>query len=237
LAQKTSCYTQYRYDFIAIAPPSSKEWLRGLDSNQDNQIQSLVCCQLHHPGVDEGNSNYLAVDRFANLHSSSANSRESAVDSPGMFGTGFIAFRTSSIPRYCSKPNACSTYKRNERERLRDSQSPCPRISGSACTTADLQIRLRQNCTHDCAVFHAMATCVELAGTRLAKIQRESIARKSDWQSDSELRARSTPIDNICGRRAQQKGRTDARPFLLQRPLPGLRVFAAVPPPRSAGIF
>ena len=26
-------------------------WLRGLDSNQDNQIQSLVCCQLHHPGV------------------------------------------------------------------------------------------------------------------------------------------------------------------------------------------
>ena len=34
--------------------PSSqkrKDWLRGLDSNQDNQIQSLVCCQLHHPGV------------------------------------------------------------------------------------------------------------------------------------------------------------------------------------------
>src|SRR5438128_11373526 len=31
----------------------NKEWLRGLDSNQDNQIQSLVCCQLHHPGVVE----------------------------------------------------------------------------------------------------------------------------------------------------------------------------------------
>src|SRR5712691_5134763 len=30
-----------------------KDWLRGLDSNQDNQIQSLVCCQLHHPGVVE----------------------------------------------------------------------------------------------------------------------------------------------------------------------------------------
>jgi hypothetical protein len=26
-------------------------WLRGLDSNQDNQIQSLVCYQLHYPGV------------------------------------------------------------------------------------------------------------------------------------------------------------------------------------------
>ncbi len=26
-------------------------WLRGLDSNQDNQIQSLVCCRLHHPGA------------------------------------------------------------------------------------------------------------------------------------------------------------------------------------------
>ncbi len=27
------------------------DWLRGLDSNQDNQIQSLVCYRLHHPGV------------------------------------------------------------------------------------------------------------------------------------------------------------------------------------------
>jgi hypothetical protein len=27
-------------------------WLRGLDSNQDNQIQSLVCCRLHHPGAE-----------------------------------------------------------------------------------------------------------------------------------------------------------------------------------------
>jgi hypothetical protein len=26
-------------------------WLRGLDSNQDNQIQSLVCCRLHYPGA------------------------------------------------------------------------------------------------------------------------------------------------------------------------------------------
>ena len=64
LARKTSCHTQYRSDFITIAPPSAKEWLRGLDSNQDNQIQSLVCCQLHHPGVDDGNSNYRAVTRF-----------------------------------------------------------------------------------------------------------------------------------------------------------------------------
>jgi hypothetical protein len=30
-----------------------KKWLRGLDSNQDSQIQSLECYQLHHPGVVE----------------------------------------------------------------------------------------------------------------------------------------------------------------------------------------
>ena len=34
-----------------LFPLERKDWLRGLDSNQDNQIQSLVCCQLHHPGV------------------------------------------------------------------------------------------------------------------------------------------------------------------------------------------
>src|SRR5437879_8717204 len=36
-----------------LGSQNRKEWLRGLDSNQDNQIQSLVCCQLHHPGVVE----------------------------------------------------------------------------------------------------------------------------------------------------------------------------------------
>jgi hypothetical protein len=28
------------------------DWLRGLDSNQDNQIQSLVCYRLHYPGAE-----------------------------------------------------------------------------------------------------------------------------------------------------------------------------------------
>jgi hypothetical protein len=28
-----------------------EEWLRGLDSNQDNQLQRLACYQLHYPGV------------------------------------------------------------------------------------------------------------------------------------------------------------------------------------------
>jgi hypothetical protein len=28
-----------------------KEWLRGLDSNQDNQLQRLACYQLHYPGM------------------------------------------------------------------------------------------------------------------------------------------------------------------------------------------
>lgn len=27
-----------------------KNWLRGLDSNQDNQLQRLACYQLHYPG-------------------------------------------------------------------------------------------------------------------------------------------------------------------------------------------
>ena len=26
-------------------------WLRGLDSNQDNQLQRLACYQLHYPGL------------------------------------------------------------------------------------------------------------------------------------------------------------------------------------------
>jgi hypothetical protein len=26
------------------------KWLRGLDSNQDNQLQRLACYQLHYPG-------------------------------------------------------------------------------------------------------------------------------------------------------------------------------------------
>jgi hypothetical protein len=29
------------------------KWLRGLDSNQDNQLQRLACYQLHYPGVAE----------------------------------------------------------------------------------------------------------------------------------------------------------------------------------------
>ena len=32
-------------------PPSRISWLRGLDSNQDNQIQSLVAYRLADPGV------------------------------------------------------------------------------------------------------------------------------------------------------------------------------------------
>jgi hypothetical protein len=31
---------------------AGEEWLRGLDSNQDNQLQRLACYQLHYPGVD-----------------------------------------------------------------------------------------------------------------------------------------------------------------------------------------
>ena len=34
----------------ASADPAAKNWLRGLDSNQDNQLQRLACYQLHYPG-------------------------------------------------------------------------------------------------------------------------------------------------------------------------------------------
>ncbi len=30
-----------------------RKWLRGLDSNQDNQLQRLACYQLHYPGNGE----------------------------------------------------------------------------------------------------------------------------------------------------------------------------------------
>jgi hypothetical protein len=33
------------------AGESVEIWLRGLDSNQDNQLQRLACYQLHYPGL------------------------------------------------------------------------------------------------------------------------------------------------------------------------------------------
>ena len=41
------------FELAEFQPGSQKrkDWLRGLDSNQDSQIQSLECCQLHHPGA------------------------------------------------------------------------------------------------------------------------------------------------------------------------------------------
>ena len=38
------------------------EWLRGLDSNQDNQLQGLACYQLHYPGLaQESVAEILAI--------------------------------------------------------------------------------------------------------------------------------------------------------------------------------
>ena len=34
----------------AVFHAAMKNWLRGLDSNQDNQLQRLACYQLHYPG-------------------------------------------------------------------------------------------------------------------------------------------------------------------------------------------
>ena len=39
-------------------------WLRGLDSNQDNQLQRLACYQLHYPGA-EGNRAAANPSRIA----------------------------------------------------------------------------------------------------------------------------------------------------------------------------
>src|SRR6185436_1818617 len=37
--------------FVRNSPAQKSGWLRGLDSNQDNQLQRLACYQLHYPGV------------------------------------------------------------------------------------------------------------------------------------------------------------------------------------------
>jgi hypothetical protein len=38
--------------FVQAAQHHEAEiWLRGLDSNQDNQLQRLACYQLHYPGI------------------------------------------------------------------------------------------------------------------------------------------------------------------------------------------
>src|SRR5580698_7305037 len=36
---------------VFIVGQTQKVWLRGLDSNQDNQLQRLACYQLHYPGL------------------------------------------------------------------------------------------------------------------------------------------------------------------------------------------
>jgi hypothetical protein len=47
-----------------------RKWFRGLDSNQDNQIQSLVACQLADPGM--GNRTARTHGRWPRLDSSPA---------------------------------------------------------------------------------------------------------------------------------------------------------------------
>src|SRR5487761_523106 len=36
---------------VFMVSAQQKVWLRGLDSNQDNQLQRLACYQLHYPGI------------------------------------------------------------------------------------------------------------------------------------------------------------------------------------------
>ena len=41
-----------RSGVFMVGGRSQKVWLRGLDSNQDNQLQRLACYQLHYPGPE-----------------------------------------------------------------------------------------------------------------------------------------------------------------------------------------
>jgi hypothetical protein len=45
-----SCGVPSRIEKQALAT-LGEIWLRGLDSNQDNQLQRLACYQLHYPGM------------------------------------------------------------------------------------------------------------------------------------------------------------------------------------------
>ena len=38
---------------VGILAGRERNWLRGLDSNQDSRLQRPMCYQLHHPGVVE----------------------------------------------------------------------------------------------------------------------------------------------------------------------------------------
>ena len=46
-----------------------ESWLRGLDSNQDNQLQRLACYQLHYPGMGKKS----VADLASICYSASAN--------------------------------------------------------------------------------------------------------------------------------------------------------------------
>src|SRR5579862_1915060 len=45
------CETRSRATTEGCGARLRQNWLRGLDSNQDSKIQSLMCYQLHHPGA------------------------------------------------------------------------------------------------------------------------------------------------------------------------------------------
>jgi hypothetical protein len=51
---------------LKSGPQIRKEWLRGLDSNQDSQLQRLMSYQLDDPGVVGSLSSLLDTSRLAN---------------------------------------------------------------------------------------------------------------------------------------------------------------------------
>ena len=46
-----------------------KDWLRGLDSNQDNQLQRLACYRLHYPGIAKEQEAIASLNCSANMNS------------------------------------------------------------------------------------------------------------------------------------------------------------------------
>src|SRR5436309_14536720 len=92
--QKTDgeCVRAQVRDHRAVAESSAGRWtwLRGLDSNQDSQIQSLECCRLHHPGAV-----LLSVADHPTLAQASA---FAAIRNPNLVRADSRALRLSSIP-------------------------------------------------------------------------------------------------------------------------------------------
>jgi hypothetical protein len=70
---------------------SCQKWLRGLDSNQDNQLQRLACYQLHYPGITD--SLTVTVSRCNNQDQNRS--------------TGFLSISVHATPQFAAPSAIC----------------------------------------------------------------------------------------------------------------------------------